>query len=151
MEGERSKFNFDLISFGGLLVIIGFTFYFYPTIPSEIRVLFERLSEGHVFHPLDYPSLWKATTLFLTSLGILSFVIAGMRVAVKEPWQKPLHDASSGIALVFLGYLIKLYGQGTLSGQLLWPLFLIMVGILVALNGLLRYYFAQRKQRAAQK
>ncbi len=151
MEGEHSKFNFDLISFGGLLVIIGFTFYFYPTIPSQIRVLFERLSEGRVFRPLDYPILWKAASLFLTSLGILSFVIAGMRVAVKEPWQKTLHDASSGIALVFLGYLVSLYGQGVLSGQMLWPIFLIMVGALVALNGLFRYYLAQRKQKALQK
>jgi hypothetical protein len=151
MEGESSKFNFDLISFGGLLVIIGLTFYFYPMIPSEIRTLFERLSEGHVFHPLDYPSLWEAAALFLTSLGLLSFVIAGMRVAVNEPWQKPLQDVSSGIALVFLGYLINLYGQDILSGQLLWPLFLIIVGILVALNGLFRYYLTQRKQTAPQK
>jgi len=149
MEGERSKFNFDLMSFGGLLVIIGFTFYFYPTIPSEIRVLFERLSEKHVFRPST--TLCEAATLFLTSLGILNFVIAGMRVAVREPWQKALHDASSGIALVFLGYLIMLYGQDILSGQLLWPLFLIIVGSLVALNGLFRYYLAQRKQKAPQK
>jgi len=149
MEGERSKFNFDLMSFGGLLVIIGFTFYFYPTIPSEIGVLFERLSEEGVFRPST--TLCEAATLFLTSLGILNFVIAGMRATVKEPWQKTLQDASSGIALVFLGYLIMLYGQGTLSGQLLWPLFLIMVGALVALNGLFRYYLAQRKQKAPQK
>jgi uncharacterized membrane protein len=146
MERELSKFNFDLISFGGLLVIIGFTFYLYPDVSSEIRVLFETLSEKHVFRPSDYPSLWKAATLFLTSFGILDFVIAGMRVAVKEPWQKILHDTSSGTALVFLGYLINLYGRGILSGRLLWPIFLIMVGTLVALNGLLRYYLAKRGQ-----
>ena len=124
MERRRNKAYFDLISFGGFLIIVGLTFYLYPKIPSEIRVIFETLSDKHVFRPSPYLS--EAAAIFFTMIGILNFVMAGMRLAAMWPWQRSLNDASWGIALVFLGYLIWLYSQRAINGWLVWPTFLIV-------------------------
>lgn len=141
MERRRSKALFDLISFGGFLIIVGLTFYLYPQIPSEIVNLFETLSRPpHVFRPSPYLS--EAAAIFFTMIGILNFAMAGMRLAARWPWQKSLNDASWGIALVFLGYLHWLYSDDIISWWLIWPTFLIVAGIIIAVNGLIRYYYA---------
>lgn len=149
MERRRNKAYFDLISFGGFLIIVGLTFFLYPDIPLEIRVLFETLSEKHVFRPSPYLS--EAAAIFFTMIGILNFVIGGMRLTAGWSWQRSLQDAFWGIALVFLGYLIWLYSEGTIGGWLVWPTFLIVAGILVAVNGLIRYYYAPRERPMPEK
>lgn len=149
MERRRSRAYFDLISFGGFLIIVGLTFSLYPKIPSEIKVFFEILSEQRVFRPSPYLS--EAAAIFFTMIGILNFAIGGMRLTAGWPWQRSLQDASWGIALVFLGYLLWLYSEGTISGWLVWPTFLIVAGILVVVNGLIRYYYAPRERPVPEK
>jgi len=149
MERRPSKAYFDLISFGGFLIIVGLVFFLYPDIPSEIRTLFETLSEQRRFIPSPYLS--TAAAIFFAMLGILNFLMAGMRLVAGWPWQKSLNDTSWGIALVFLGYLLWLYSERTISGWLVWPTFLIVAGILVAINGLIRYYYAPRERPMPEK
>jgi len=157
METRRSKAYFDLISFGGFLIIVGLIFFLYPDIPSAIRAFFEALSEQRRFPVLSEPRfrpLPEAAAIFFAMLGILNFLMAGIRLVARWPWQRSLNDASWGIALVFLGYLIWLYsisGGGVISGWLIWPTFLIVAGILVAVNGLIRYYYAPRERPMSEK
>jgi VIT1/CCC1 family predicted Fe2+/Mn2+ transporter len=138
---RKSEVGFSLLSFGGFLVIVGFTLYLYPEMFTEIRSFFETLVEQQTFSPSV--KLLEASSLVVISLGVLNFILAAMRLSRGHPWQKPLQDTSLGITLVFLGYLIVLYAQGNISGRLVLPLFIILAGILIVANALLHHYFAQ--------
>lgn len=141
---RKSEFGFSLLAFGGFVVIVGFTLFLYPETFTEIRAFFDELVTHEAWvKPSD--ALLAAAALFVISLGVLNFVLAALRLTARHPWYRALQDASWGIALVFLGYLIVLYAQDPTIGPLVAPMFIILAGILIVANALFRYLYARNK------
>jgi len=141
---KRSELAIGLLSFGGFVLIVGFTLFIYPDTFTKIGTFIKDLVDQKAWSRPPYP-LPEAASLFVISIGVLSFVVASVRLVAGQPWYKALQDVSWGIAMVFLGYLFLLYAQETIRARLIPPMFLIIGGILIVANVLFRYFYALSK------
>ena len=134
---REGRDHVGLVSFGIFLLILGYVWYTYPGIISDIKDLFVRLAEEQVFEPST--SLVKAFTLFLGLTGISNFAIASLRVALKQPWRRPLSDVLTGVCLILFAYFVSLYGEGVLTWQAVLLLFLVVAGLLITAYGIVKH------------
>ncbi len=134
-KGERD--HIGLISLGFAILIIGYIWYTHPGIFSDIRDLFVRLGEERVFKPSTM--LINAFAVFLSLCGVSNFVVAGIRVAVRQPFRRPLGDILSGIFLILFSYFVSLYSQGLLIWQTVIFLLLLFGALLIIIYATIRY------------
>ncbi len=145
---RRSEVAIGLLTFGGLVIIVGFTLFVYPETFTTVGTFIKDIIDKEAWIEPYYP-LREAASLFVISIGVLSFIVAAVRLVVGQSWLKSIQDVSWGIAMIFLGYLILLYAKGTIRGRLIPPLFLVIGGILIVANAVLHYYFAPSKKPAS--
>jgi len=127
-----------LVSFGIFLLIVGGIFLAYPWIPSEIQALFEKLAKGAPESPSS--QLRYVFALFLGLIGASNFAMAGIRVAFRQSWRRPLRDALSGVGLISFAYLVYLNSQRLMTWQITLVLGIVIIGILVILYGIIVSY-----------
>ncbi len=140
-RGERDYLG--LVTFGILLLIIGYVLVANPWIPTYIIQWFEKLGQGTPESPSR--ELRYVFALFLGLIGASNFAIAGIRVALRQPWRRPLGDTMSGVGLISIAYLIYLNSQGLMTWQMVLVLGIIIVGILVISYGIIVFSFLKSK------
>lgn len=113
---------------------------------DSIRVLrlFESLGEG-VFVPPS-SQLRYVFALFLGLIGVSDFVMAGIRVVLRQSWRRPLQDVLSGVGVISIAYLVYLNSQRLMTWQMVVVLAIVTVGILVIVYGIIVSYFRGRKK-----
>ncbi len=136
--GERRERDYlGLVSFGIFLLIVGYIFITNQWIPSHFFNWIENLGKGDFKPSIE---LINVFVLFLVLIGISNFIIAGMRVALRQPWRRPLSDTLAGVGLLSFAYFINLYGQGLLTWQIALVSGIVVIGVLVIIYGVIRYY-----------
>ncbi|MCP8313965.1 MAG: zinc-ribbon domain-containing protein [archaeon] len=139
-EKREERDFLGLVSFGFFLLIVGYIFLANQWIPSEIQALFEELGKG-AFVPSS--QLRYVFALFLGLIGVSNFFMAGIRVAFRQSWRRPLRDALSGVGLISIAYLVYLNSQRLMTWQIVVVLGIVIVGILVILYGIIVSYFKE--------
>lgn len=137
--GGRAERDYSgLVSFGFFIITAGIIFIMNPGIFSDFGLWIETMvaQEGLVRPPED---LITSATVFFGLIGVSSFVVAGLRLAVGRTWRRALSDALSGVALVLFAYLIHLYGIRSITWQTVFAMEAVAVGLLVVLYSLVRY------------
>jgi len=123
-----------LVSLGVFFMIIAATWSYYPTLPSEILAYFK--SFGVYGHPVMPPlQLYRPITFFASIFGVWLFILAGLRLLFRQRQKKALGDASGGVFFIFLSYILIGYSQGTVAGNMVLPLIIVLVGIIIVVNG----------------
>lgn len=134
-KGERDYLG--LVSFGIFLLIVGYILSTNPWVLSDIRTLFEKLVKG-VFEPST--RLVYVFALFLGLMGVSNFVVAGIRVAYRQPWRRPLKDILSGVGVISFAYFVYLYGPIPIA----LVLGIVVIGVLVIIYGIIVSYIKRR-------
>ncbi|MEM3382765.1 MAG: zinc ribbon domain-containing protein [Nitrososphaerales archaeon] len=144
--GERraERDQLGLVSFGFFLLIVGYIFLTNTWILSEFQAFFESLGEG-VFVPPS-SQLRYIFALFLGLIGLSDFVMAGIRVFLRQSWRRPLKDVLSGFGAILIAYLVYLNSQRLMTWQMVVVLSIITIGILVIIYGIILSYFMRRKK-----
>ena len=98
-----------------------------------IFLFFVMLISTNLFDAKFLPSgrLIDVFTLFLILIGAWSFVEAGIRAAIKQPFRKSLSSVFAGVAFITFAYLVNRYSQGVLDWQIVLVLEIIIIGILI--------------------
>ncbi|MCP8304306.1 MAG: zinc-ribbon domain-containing protein [archaeon] len=141
--GERrgKRDYLGLVSFGIFLLIVGYIFFTNPWIPSDFFIWIENLGKG-VFKPSI--GLINVFALFLALIGVSNFIIAGIRVALRQPWRRPLSGTLTGVGLLLFAYFVNLYGQDLLTWQVALVLGIVVIGVLVIVYGVIVSYIKRR-------
>jgi len=149
--GERKveRDFLGLVTFGFFLLILGYIFLANLWIPSEIEALFVKLSKGVPEPPSS--QLRYVFALFLGLIGASNFATAGIRVAFRQSWRRPLRDALSGVGLISIAYLVYLNSQRIITWQIVVVLGIVIIGILVILYGIIVSYFRERQEVKTSK
>ena len=138
MGERRWKGRIGVISFGVFLILVAITWLNYPTLPSEIRLLLEDLRTYS--RPVgQYPRISEAFGFFGVAFGVWLLIVAGMRVAFRQGLRRILADASGGIFFAGCGYVSMKYSQGAIPGEMVLPLFIVVIGVIIVVNGLIRF------------
>ncbi|MEM2873113.1 MAG: zinc ribbon domain-containing protein [Nitrososphaerales archaeon] len=143
-EGRAERDYLGLVSFGFFLLIVGYIFSTNTWILSEFQAFFESLGEG-VFVPPS-SQLRYVFALFLGLIGASDFVMAGIRVFLRQSWRRPLQDVLSGVGVISIAYLVYLNSQRLMTWQMVVVLAIVTVGILVIVYGIIVSYFRGRKK-----
>jgi len=141
-ERREERDYLGLVSFGIFLLIAGYILITNPWIPSYITQWFENLVKG-VFEPPS-SQLRYIFALFLGLIGVSDFVIAGIRVALRQSWRRPLRDVLSGVGVISFAYLVYLNSKGLMTWQIVLVLGIIIFGILVILYGIIVSSFKRK-------
>ena len=141
--GERrvERDYLGVVSFGFFLIIVAYIFFTNPWIPSDVFDWIEKLGQG-LFDPST--RLIFIFALFLGLIGLSNFILAGIRIALRQSWRRPLKDILGGFGLLLFAYLINLYGQGFLTWQIALVLGIVVIGLLVITYGVIIAYFKIR-------
>ena len=137
--GERQwKGRIGVISFGVFLILVAVTWLNYPTLPSEIRLLSEDLRI--YYRPVGlYLGLLGAFGFFGVSFGVWLLIIAAARAVFRQGLCRILADASGGVFFAGCGYVSMKYAQGAIPRDIVLPLFIVVIGVIVVINGVVRF------------
>jgi hypothetical protein len=133
-EKKQETDYIGLASFGIFLLIVAYLFLTNPLLGEDIVSFFTNLSDAKF---LPSGRLIDIFTLFLILIGAWSFVEAGIRAAIKQPFRKSLSGVFTGVAFIIFAYLVSRYSQGTLDWQIALVLEIIIIGILIILYGII--------------
>ena len=115
-------------------MIVAYLFLTNPLLWEDITSFFTNLFDAK-FQPSG--RLIDVFTLFLILIGAWSFVEAGIRAAIKQPFRKSLSGVFAGVAFITFAYLVNRYSQGVLDWQIVLVLEIIIIGILIILYGII--------------
>jgi len=133
-EKKQETDYIGLVSFGIFLLVVAYLFLTNPWLGEEIVSFFTNLFDGKF---LPSGELIYVFTLFLILIGASSFVTAGIRAAIKQPFKKSLSDVFGGVAFITFAYLVNRYNQGVLDWQIALVIEIIIIGILIILYGII--------------
>lgn len=124
-----------LVGFALFLFIVGVLFYAFPTLGADLRLWVESMTaNGPFLRPPE--GVISAAIVFFLLAGVSNFATSALRFAVRRRRLKALSDAMGGVALVILSFLLTLYADRRVSGQL------VIATWVAVLGGLLLIYIA---------
>jgi hypothetical protein len=142
-EGERRRDYSGLVSFGIFLLIVGVIFLANPKLVSEFSTWVRKLSTEKTISrpPLE---LINSVALFFGLIGICDFFLAVVRFMAHQRLRRVLVSILSGFALVLFSYFVYLYGELTITWQMVLAAEVVTCGLLVILYSVLRYLFPRK-------
>jgi len=145
-ERERRRDYLGLVSFGIFLLIVGIVFLANPNIFSSINLWVQEMAEKRtLLSPREnYSDLIYSASLFFVLIGASNFFMAGVRLVSDKAARRVFADTLTGVALVLFGYLIYLYGAGTLGWQMVLAIEAVACGLLVILYSIIYYLFPKK-------
>ena len=139
-EEERGKDYLGLVSFGFFLLTVGIIFTMNPNIIDDFRSWIIMINAAHV--PVRPPDgLIYSASLFFSVVGILDFVMAGIRLAAGDLKRRALKDVLSGLALILFAYLVNLYSENYFTWEAVLGIEAIACGMLIMVYSVGRYWF----------
>jgi hypothetical protein len=142
-EGERRRDYSGLVSFGIFLLIVGIIFLANPKLISDFSSWVKKLSTEKTISrpPL---TLINSAALFFGLIGISDFLLAGVRFMAHQRLRRVFVSILSGFALVLFSYFIYLYGEQTITWQMVLAAEVVTCGLLIILYSVLRYLFPKK-------
>jgi len=144
-ERKRPSDYLGLISFGIVIVVVGFLFLINPNLIANFGSWIEDMAKQKTL--LRPPQgLINSAILFFAVIGVSSFFIGGVRFMSDRVMRRLLADISTGTALVLFSYLIYLYGTHALAWHVVLAAEAVVIGILIIIYSALRFLFPKKLQ-----
>ncbi len=138
---EKGPDFMGLVGLAFFLFVVGFVFYANQNLGTDLRIWSDRAVRNGLFtRPPE--GVITSAVLFFFLLGITSFITAALRVAVGRHRFRALADVLGGVGLVLLSFLLSLYANHTISGQLVLATFAAVLGILLLIYISLGIYWS---------
>lgn len=122
-----------LVSLGVLLVLVAFTWFYYPSASPQIQPFIQDLMTNYLPTKV-YVELYAAFTFFAYLYGGWLLILAVIRVALKHELTRILGSATGGGAMAGFGYIVNEYSHNLIAGNELILQIIIVVGIVLAVN-----------------
>ncbi|MDH5770329.1 MAG: hypothetical protein OEZ25_03470 [Candidatus Bathyarchaeota archaeon] len=146
MREEERGFPLGAISAGVILIILAVAYLIYePTINFSIIVdYFERMGNLKTFikPPLF---LFDPVVFFFNAVGAWSLILSGLRVVFQRSVRKAIRDITGAFFSFFIAFLLTNYAADIFGWQTTLAYFIIGIGVLVIVNGIIYFAFPERK------
>jgi len=146
MRDEERAFPLDVISAAVILIILAVTYLMYaPTIDfPDVVAYFESMGVHHTFiKPPIF--LFDPAVFFFNAVGVWSLILSGLRIVFQRSVSKAIGDVTGAFFSFFIAFLLTNYAADIFTGQTTLAYFLIGIGILVIVNGIVYFAFPERK------
>jgi len=135
--GEPNRDPLGLIEFGLFLLVVGVTFQMNPTLAGDFISWVELMADGEILvRPPQ--ELLRSGTIFFGLISLSNFFTASVRLLLDKNTRRIMSDVFSGVAILALTYLIKLYTDYAITGTMILALEAIVIGGLIIVYFLLR-------------
>lgn len=146
MREEEREFPLDTVSAGVTLIIFALTYLMYaPSINfSEIIDYFKMIGNLKTFikPPLI---LFDPVIFFFNAVGAWSLILSGLRVVFQRSVRKAIGDVTGAFFSFFIAFLLTNYAADFFTGQTTLAYFIICIGVLIIVNGIVHFAFPERK------
>jgi len=127
---EKGPDFLGLVGLAIFLFVVGLVFYANPGLGADIRLWADRAShDGPFIRPPE--GVITSAMLFFFLMGISSFATAALRFAARHRRFRALSDSLGGVGLVILSFLLSLYADRRISGQLVVATWVAVLGALL--------------------
>ena len=140
---ERGPDYLDGVGFGVFLIAIAWVYIQYPWVWGEIAAWFRGWVNGPTVLPLI---LTEPIFLFFVIMSAWGLVEGALRM-VSGRVAKGLGNIVGAIGGFAVAYLIRLYGQGAISGTNLLPSFIIIIGASIVLIAIVSSFVRSSPRR----
>jgi hypothetical protein len=151
IKERKERYDFGVISFGFVLVLIGILYILNPNLPNQIVVFFRDFSLVEIYSNIwlpapasNHPGLYEVIRRFSFVYGSFQIVILAARFIINSPNNKKADTLST---------IIFWYGAGYLTGRLsnlsiTWFTFLGGLIILVGASIIIKVLFSSMSGRS---
>lgn len=151
MEQERRRSLhsiIDLVSFGVMLIVIGYIWTQTPHLPSRVIAFFRSIGTYKNLPPYQaFTDVYDAFVILAFMLGAWSFLIAVIKVPLGLGVSSAVSSVLGGVFLFALGYLVREHYAGSLSTMTIVAILLIIGGLFAIVNGII-YEAGRHRDRA---
>jgi len=145
---EKRVFPLDTISAGVILIILAVTYLIYsPNISSsEIIDYFRMMGDLKTFikPPLI---LFDPAILFFNAVGVWSLILSGLNIVLQRRVGKALEAITGASLSFFIAFLLTNYAADVFTWQTTLGYFIVGIGVLVIVNGIIYFAFPERKAK----
>ncbi len=142
-RSERGSDYLDGVGFGVFLIVIAWVYLEYTWVWEEVVVWFRSWVNGPTMLPLI---LTEPIFLFFVIMSVWGLVEGALRM-VSGRLAKGLGNVISAVGGFAVAYLIRLYGQGAISGASLLPSFIIIIGASIVLSAIVSSFLWSSPRR----
>lgn len=146
LRDEERGFPLDVISAGVILIILAVIYLMYASTInfSEIVDYFERMGNLKTF--IKPPTfLFDPAVFFFNAVGVWTLILSGLRIVFQRSVGKAIGDVTGAFFSFFIAFLLTNYASDIFTGQTTLAYFIIGIGILVIVNGVIYFAFPERK------
>jgi len=130
---KRESDPLGLSSLGVLLIVAAVTWYHYPSISGEANSFVQDLANGYTLAANHRP-FYQAIGFSAYIFGIWLFLLAFVRIILKQGVDRFLGTFSGGVLMVGCGYVLSSYSSGNASSSVAIVLFMIVLSVTIMIN-----------------
>jgi len=136
----------DLISVGGILIIIGVTALRYQI--NIINVLIEYFQELINYGAFIKPpsELYEPIIFFFYVACAFGIIISGVRIIFQRSTRKALSDLTGGVFAFLCAFIISNYAADNITGHTTLAYFVVSIALVIIANAII-YYMLPEKER----
>jgi len=144
MTDEEHYFPLSAISAGVILIILATTYLMHPIPPSLVIDYFRDMEIHRAFikPPLI---LLDLVIFFFNAVGVWQLVLSGLRIVFRHSVRRALEDVAGAIFSFFIAFLLTNYAIDFFTWQTTLGYFIMGIGVLVIINGIIHFAFPRRK------
>jgi len=146
MRDEERGFPLDAISAGVILIILAVIYLIYePNINfSSIIDYFKMMGNLKTFikPPLF---IFDPAIFFFNAVGLWSIILSALRIVIQRSVVKAIGDVTGAFFSFFIAFLLTNYAADIYTWQTTLAYFIIGIGILVIVNGVIYFVLPERK------
>jgi hypothetical protein len=120
----------DGVGFGVFLIAVAWVYLQFPWVWEELTAWFRGWVSGPTMFPVI---LAEQIVLFFIVMGGWGLIEGALRV-ISGRVMKGFSNIIGAIGSLAIAYMIRLYGQGAISGSAILPYFIMIIGATVVLN-----------------
>ena len=144
MTDEEHYFPLSAISAGVILLILGTTYLMHP-VPFSVVTDYFKSVEAHRAFIKPPLILLDLVIFFFNAVGVWQLVLSGLRIVFRHSVRRALEDVAGAIFSFFIAFLLTNYALDFFTWQTTLGYFIMGIGVLVIINGIIHFAFPRRK------
>jgi len=143
MDEER-YFPLSAISAGVILIILATTYLMHP-VPLSVVIDYFKSMEVHRAFIKPPLILLDLVIFFFNAVGVWQLVLSGLRIVFRHSVRRALEDVTGAFFSFFIAFLLTNYAIDVFTWQTALGYFIIGIGALVIINGIIHFAFPRRR------
>lgn len=141
---EEHYFPLSAVSAGVILIILAATYLMHP---FPLHVVLDYFKDIEINRAFIKPPLILLDTIifFFNAIGLWQLVLSGLRIVFQHSVRRTLEDVTGAFFSFFIAFLLTSYEIEVFTWQITLGYFIIGIGALVIVNGIIHFFFPRRR------